>query len=128
MKVNGYHHIGLDVVDAEKSLQFYTEGLGGKEIFRFPMGDSGKNIYLVDLGNNAVVEIIPNGNGQEGANARWAHVALSCDDIQAGYDLAIKAGATSRSEPKDVMLGDMAARIAFVFGPDGEIIEFFKAL
>ena len=50
MQFNGFHHIGLIVDDAERSLKFYTEGLGGKVTFSFPMGGSGKEIYLEDLG------------------------------------------------------------------------------
>jgi catechol 2,3-dioxygenase-like lactoylglutathione lyase family enzyme len=127
MKIDGYHHIGLWVKDAKKSLDFYTQGLGGKVVFSFPMGDQGdKIIYLVDLGNNAVVEIIPRGDGEPEANARWAHIALRTDDPQGAYDLALKAGAVSRSEPRDMNLGTMPVRNAFVLGPDQEIIEFFN--
>lgn len=126
MSINGYHHIGLWVKDADKSLKFYTEGLGGKVVFSFPMGDSGKTIFLVDLGGNAVVEIIPRGNGEPEANARWAHIALSSDDVRKDYARAIKAGAVSQSEPWDGKLGTMAIANAFVVGPDGEIIEYFQ--
>ena len=125
MKIDGIHHLGLYVKDEQKSLEFY-EKLGGKVIHSFPMGDSGKTIYLVDLGNNAVIEIIPRGNGEEETNAHWAHLALRADDAKAYYDLAIKAGAVSHIEPKDVNLGTMAATIAFVKGPDSEIVEFFQ--
>ena len=126
MKFNGYHHIGLAVADVEKSLKFYTEGLGGKMTFNFPMGNTGKTIYLVDLGGNSVVEIIPRGNGEEESNAHWAHIALSVDDARAAFDLAIKAGAKCQSEPNDVLLGAMPVCNAFVIGPDREVIEFFQ--
>jgi lactoylglutathione lyase len=126
MTFDGYHHIGLWVKDSQKSLDFYTKGLGGKVVFSFPMADTGKPIYLVDLGANAVVEIIPRGNGEEESNAHWAHVAIRTDDARAAYDLAIGAGAVSRTEPKDNMLGTMAVCNAFVLGPDHEIIEFFQ--
>jgi lactoylglutathione lyase len=126
MQFDGYHHVGLWVKDAQKSLDFYTNGLGGKVTWSFPMADSDKTIYLVDLGNNAVVEIIPRGNGEEEANAHWAHLALRTGDARAAYDLAIKAGAASRTEPRDNMLGSMAVCNAFVYGPDREIIEFFQ--
>jgi lactoylglutathione lyase len=127
MRFNGFHHIGLWVKDAEKSLDFYTRGLGGTEVFRFPMGGSGKTVYLVDLGENAVIEIIPQGNGEEETNAHWAHVAVRTGDVRAAYDAAIKAGAVSRTAPSDIQLGTMAARNAFVLGPDNEVIEFFQA-
>jgi lactoylglutathione lyase len=128
MRFNGFHHIGLWVKDAEKSLDFYTRGLGGTEVFNFPMGESGKTIYLVDLGDNAVVEIIPRGNGEEESNARWAHIALRTGDAQAAYDAALKAGALSQTAPRnsDTLLGTMAIRNAFVLGPDNEVIEFFQ--
>jgi len=126
MKFNGYHHIGLAVKDWEKSLKFYTEGLGGEITFSFPMGDTGKIIYLVDLGGNAVVEIIPRGNGEAESNAHWAHIAVAADDARSAYKRALAAGALSQSEPQDCLLGTMAICNAFVTGPDGEVIEFFE--
>ncbi|MCL1795249.1 MAG: VOC family protein [Clostridia bacterium] len=126
MRFSGYHHIGLIVDDAEKSLRFYTEGLGGRLQFSFPMSGTDQSIHLVDLGGNAVVEIIPRGNEGSEANARWAHIALATDNARQAYALALEAGALTRSEPKDVSLGAMPACIAFVTGPDGEVIEFFQ--
>ena len=125
MEFNGIHHVGLFAKDAEISLDFYTK-LGAKVVHSFTMSDMDKTIYLVDLGNNAVVEIIPRGNGEEEKDAHWAHLAIRTDDARSAYDLAIKAGAKPRSEPKDVNLGTMAATIAFVYGPDNEVLEFFQ--
>ena len=125
MQFNGIHHLCLWVKDSEKSLEFYTR-LGAKVVHSFPMADKDGKIYLVDLGNNAVVEIIPRGNGEEETNAHWAHVAIRTDDAREAYDLALKAGAASRMEPKDVSLGTMPVTIAFVLGPDKEVIEFFQ--
>ena len=125
MKINGYHHLGLQAKDAEKSLEFYKK-LGGKVVHSFPMADSGKTIYLVDMGGNSVVEIIPRGEGREETNAHWAHAAFRTDDAKAAYELALKAGAVTRSEPKEMNLGTMPVTIAFVYGPDREIIEFFQ--
>ena len=126
MKIDGYHHIGLIVEDEDKSLAFY-EKLGAKKVFSFPMGGAdGKNIYLVDIGGHAVIEIVPRGNKGEESNARFAHIALNTDDTSALYELAVKAGAESRTEPRDVNLGTMKARIAFVLGPDKETLEFFQ--
>lgn len=126
MQFNGYHHVGLWAKDARKSVDFYTKGLGGKVVHSFSMSGSDKTISLVDLGGNAVIEIIPRGNGEEEANAHWVHVAVRTDDARAAYDTAIKAGAVSRSEPKDITLGTMGACNAFVYGPDREVIEFFQ--
>ena len=129
MQINGYHHAGLWVKDAQKSLDFYTRGMGGKVVFSFPMpADNTKTIYLVDLGGNSVVEIIPRGNGEEEVNAHWAHLAFRTDDARAAYNTAIKAGAVNRTEPTEMKLGTMAVCNAFVYGPDREVIEFFQIL
>ena len=128
MQYKGFHHIGLWAKDAEKSLEFYTSGLGGKEVFRFPMSDSDQTIYMVEMGNNAVIEIIPRGTVEEEANPRWHHVALRTDDARAAYEKAIKAGAENRMEPKEMKLGSMDALICFVYGPDREVIEFFQVI
>ena len=129
MQFNGFHHVGLLVKDARKSLDFYTQGLGGTVTFSFPMpGDNSKTIYLVDLGSNAVVELIPRGSGEEESNAHWAHIAVNTDDAKAAYERALEAGAVSRSEPKETKLGAITVCNPFVYGPDREIIEFFQIL
>ena len=127
MTFNGYHHIGLLVRDMEASLRFYTDGLGGTETFSFPMGDSGKTIHMVDLGGNAVVELIPRGAEEAESHARWAHIALRTDDARAAYAKALEAGALSRTEPVDKHREGAAPTCnAFVLGPDGEVIELFE--
>ena len=126
MKFDGFHHIGLFCADSEKSLAFYT-ALGGKETFRFPMGDSGKTIYLVDMGGNAVIEIIPKGDFSPGEeDPLWAHICLNTADCRAAYDLALSLGAQARIAPKNTKLGTLVVINSFVFGPDNEIIEFFQ--
>ena len=121
----GFHHIGLKVRNFDASLKFYLD-LGGKEVFRFPMGDSGLFIALVEMAPGAVVEIIPSGFEEAEACARWAHIALATPDCRKAYELALKAGAVCSIEPRDCMLGSMSVCNAFVLGPDGESIEFFQ--
>lgn len=125
MTVHGYHHIGLFTADAKRSLKFYTEGLGGKEVHHFTKSGTDMTIYLVDLGGNAVVEIVPRGTGEPEANARWAHIALAVDDVWEACEQAVAAGAKMQDEPARKMLGTMCVSNAFVIGPDGEKIEFF---
>ena len=124
MKFNGFHHIGLAVADVQKSRAFYI-ALGGTETFNFKI--DGKDYYLIDMGGNAVVELIPklSADSPEQTEPRWMHIALNTDECDAAFDLAIKIGAKEKIAPKDVSLGTMDVRLAFVYGPDGEEIEFF---
>jgi len=126
MIFQGYHHIGLFVTDVGRSLAFYRDGLGGKVTAQFPMGGTGKTIYLVDVGGGAVVELLPGGTSAPEANARFAHIAIATDDCRAAHALALQAGATERSAPNDMTLGDMQVCNSFVLGPDGESVEFFQ--
>ena len=128
MAVNGFHHIALATKDMEKSLAFYVQGLGSTVVHSFPMGDSGKTIYLVDMGNNAVLEIIPRDLEGAEANGRFFHICLTSTDVQADFDKAVAAGATVRTAPKESMLGTMKVCNAFVIGPDDEVIEYLQQL
>ena len=128
MNFKGFHHIGLFSKDTKKSLEFYTKGLGGEIVSSFPLpGDESKWIYLVDLGGNSVIEIIPLGVDEPEERARWAHVCFNTEDVKSAYEAAVAAGAKTRSAPNDVTLGTvMDVTNAFVYGPDDEIIEFFN--
>lgn len=128
MRYSGLHHIGLYVRDMEKSLSFYTEGLGGRVTLTFPMGDSGKIIALVELAPGAVIELLPKGDRFADENYPWAHIALATDDARKAYHDALQAGAESRHEPGQGTANGMEIVNAFVTGPDGEVIEFFETV
>ena len=128
MKIEGCHHIGLCVTDMEKSRDFYTKGLGGEVAWQFPMAASGKVIYLISLGGDTLIELLPKGNGEEEVNARWAHLALKTDDTRSAYNQALAAGAKAHTEPQDKVLGAVPVCNAFVKGPDDELIEFFQLI
>ena len=128
MNFKGLHHIGLRVDDPERSLRFYTEGLGGKVVDSFVSPSNGKIINMVELAPGAVVELLPAGSTEVEANNRWAHIALDTEDIDGAFALAIQAGAEPRTPPKLIPLEGREFHVAFVAGPDMEQIEFFKII
>jgi catechol 2,3-dioxygenase-like lactoylglutathione lyase family enzyme len=126
MKIIGLDHVALSVRDSAASLAFY-EKLGGRKTFEFQMRDSDKMIFLVDLGGGAVLEFLPIGSDEKEQNARFAHICLNVEDVQKAFDTALAAGARARSEPRSfVQNGLRSVTNAFVFGPDDEVIEFFR--
>lgn len=127
MKIKGYHHIGLYAKDSEESRVFY-EALGGRVCHSFLSESTGKNVYLIEMGGSAIIEVIPKGIDKAEQDPHWVHVAFKTEDSQAEYETAIKAGARSLQNPMKITLGTMTAANAFVLGPDGEIIEFFEEL
>ena len=124
----GFHHIGLKARDFEKSLQFY-KALGMTCIARWE--NAAGPIAMLDFGDGGRIELFGDG-GDEYSEKRksgfiW-HLPLPMSP--AAYETALAIGAQPHSAPRDLDLkaepADMTIRIAFVKGPDGEVIEFFR--
>ncbi len=124
----GFHHIGLKVADFEKSTAFYT-ALGLKPVAGW-IGGSGDPITMFDLGDGGILELFGGGGDHLSKNGKWVHFAMKVDSVEDAYETALAAGAVSVTAPKSVPLDSkpekMTIRVAFVAGPDGEELEFFK--
>lgn len=128
--VNGIHHIGMRSEHFDESLRFYTEGLGFTIALEFDWEGGGRAVIL-DMGGQAYLEI-----GNDGAPepiGRLTHFALAVDDCQKAYESALKAGGRPKAEPhhSDVIQAkpshwEMIS--AYVYGPDGEAIEFVETI
>lgn len=122
-----FHHIGLKAADFQKSVAFY-KALGLKEVVGW--GEGEKEILMLDLGDGGRIELFASGGDEFSENGKWIHFAVQVEDVQKAYDTAIAAGAASHIAPKIMELvsrpDPMAIQVAFVKGPDGEQIEFFK--
>ena len=129
IKGAGMHHIALMATDFEKSLAFY-KALGFKEIVRW--GDEVKTIAMLDIGDDSRIELFSNGGDEYPACGKWAHVAVRVDNVEEAFNIAVKAGGVPKIYPKVVPLEStpykMSINIAFVYGPSGEELEFFKEL
>ena len=129
IKGAGMHHIALMATDFEKSLAFY-KALGFKEIVRW--GDAIKTIAMLDIGDGSRIELFSNGGDEYPACGKWAHFAVKVDDVEEAFNIAVKAGGVPKIYPKVVPLESapykMSINIAFVYGPSGEELEFFKEL
>ncbi|MBQ3231069.1 MAG: VOC family protein [Clostridia bacterium] len=125
-KVNGFHHIALKASDFEKTVAFY-KALGLTEKVRWGEGDG--RAVMLNLGDGGCIEVFAGGEKRERVDERWLHLAMKTSDVDAAYKTAIEAGAVSHIEPKTVSpegsVPKIEMRIAFVYGPDGELIEFF---
>jgi glyoxylase I family protein len=123
----GVHHLALASADFDKSVKFYTEGLGFTTVAAW--GEGSGRAALLDIGSGSHFEIFANGTAEPQKNERFVHFAFATSDPDAAYNNAIAAGAVSHMEPKDVSIPanpPLPVRIAFVKGPDGEVLEFFK--
>lgn len=126
----GFHHIGLKVADLDKSIDFYENGLGMKKFAAW--GEGSGRVQMLDLGDGGILELFAGGGDHLSNNGKWVHFAMRVEDVDAAYAAALSAGAESLIPPKVVPLDSqpekLTLNIAFVKGPDGEELEFFKII
>lgn len=135
----GFHHLAIRVSDFDATLKFYVEGLGFKR--RYGWGEDGRSkgekdsrAAMLDSGDGNYMEVFAGGTRKEGdpiPEELFLHVAFRTDDCDAALERARQAGGMVTIEPKSVVPphADEPAetfRVAFLRGPDGELIEFFQ--
>lgn len=123
--LQGIHHIAIRARDYDASLAFYTEGLGMTATMTWGEGDG--RAAMLDCGGGCV-ELFAGGSGDKPEGV-WLHLAFNCDDPDTAFTRALAAGATEMKAPFDFVIPSnppLPVRLAFVFGPDGEVLEFFK--
>ena len=128
----GIHHIALRALDLERAIHFYTQALGFHVIARWLEGP--ETIAMLDTGNGTVLEIFHGGasgeqNCDKTAGAMF-HLAFAVDDVDTAFYRALQHGATGKIPPQNVDLPaqpqELKVHNAFVYGPDGEVLEFFQ--
>ena len=120
----GLHHVAVNVRSLKDTIAFY-EAIGCKLVRVWP-AEEPKNA-MVDAGG-VCLELFENDKGDPEADAVLPHLAFLSNDVDGDFAAALKAGATVRTEPFDLVLGSeppCPIRIAFVFGINGEVLEFF---
>tara|TARA_B100000686_G_C15919202_1_gene538733 strand:+ start:78 stop:503 length:426 start_codon:yes stop_codon:yes gene_type:complete len=119
-----YLHTMVRVTDVEKSLDFYCNKLGLKEIRR---KESEKGRYtLIFLGadnsddKHALLELTYNWDPEEYTSGRnFGHLAYSVKNIYQTCDDLIKKGVIINRPPRD-------GHMAFIKSPDGISIEILQ--
>jgi len=125
----GSHHLAISSADFDKSYKFYVEGLGMKPVAVW--GENEGRAALLDIGDGSHVEIFANGTPNEQVNEKIVHFAFKTTDPDTAFKNALSAGAREKMPPTTAEIPadkPIPVRIAFVFGPDNEVLEFFKVL
>lgn len=126
-------HLALRASDIDRSIKFYM-ALGMEPYLAW--GEGAKRIQMLKFGGGAgILELFNEGPEIKviGEYAgKYTHFAYAVEDVEAAYNTALAAGATTKTAPKIVPLEStpekISINIAFVYGPDGEEIEFFKEI
>jgi catechol 2,3-dioxygenase-like lactoylglutathione lyase family enzyme len=120
----GFHHMALRTTDYEKSLAFYTEGLGFT--LAHSWGEGPGRIALLDMGDGNYLELFASELGwKPDAGNQFFHLALRSIDVDADIEKVRALGCPITVEPKSVPVNGKTIRVGFFLGPDGETLEFF---
>jgi lactoylglutathione lyase len=128
MNEGRFLHTMIRVGDLDRSLKFYTDVLGMKELRRRDVPEGKYTLAFVGYGDessNAVIELTYNygvekyelGNG-------FGHLAIGVPDIRAAVEKVRAAGGKVTREPGPVKFGTTV--IAFIEDPDGYKIELIE--
>jgi lactoylglutathione lyase len=128
MSEGRFLHTMIRVGDLDRSVKFYTEVLGMKELRRRDVPEGKYTLAFVGYGDessNAVIELTYNygvekyelGNG-------FGHLAIGVPDIRAAVEKVRAAGGKVTREPGPVKFGTTV--IAFIEDPDGYKIELIE--
>jgi lactoylglutathione lyase len=118
-----YLHTMVRISDVDRSLDFYVNKLGLREVRR-SVNEKGRYtlIFLAAPGDeNAQVELTYNWDPEDYGSARnFGHLAYRVDDIYALCERLMAGGVTINRPPRD-------GRMAFIRSPDNISIELLQA-
>jgi catechol 2,3-dioxygenase-like lactoylglutathione lyase family enzyme len=142
--VNSVHHTGLTVSSLERSLAFWGDALGMEVVmqqdrrggyFESIVGEHGVDVRTAQVafaGGGARIELFEFRSPRGGrvalrtADVGFAHVCVTCDDIDTLLERLVAAGGEAVSEPVAVDTGANAGgRGVYVRDPDGHVLELF---
>ncbi|MCA6117177.1 VOC family protein [Bradyrhizobium sp. WSM 1738] len=106
----GYHTVTpyLVVDGADKIIRFMKEAFGAQPVFEPMMRPDGKVMHAEFRIGNSIVMI---SDASERAKATSAMLYIYVPNVDAVYQMALKAGGTSVMEPADMFYGDRSGAV-----------------
>jgi PhnB protein len=111
----------LVLKDTGKAIDFYKRAFGAQEICRM-MGPGGRGVMHAEIkiGDSWIFmsDEFPGTGAKspEAAGAVTASLHIYCEDVDAAFQKAVKAGAKTTMPPADMFWGDRYAKITDPFG------------
>jgi len=136
MADQGFHHVAIRAVDFDATLKFYAEGLGCSVHLEFSVPGRIDRAAFLDTGDGRYIELFGQDStvqaqgrrrrpDEEPIEGALLHFCFRVADVEAAYSRALAAGAVSRIAPMTTQV--VGGEIAFVTGPNGEVIEFLRS-
>lgn len=124
--LSGIGHVALKVSDIHRSLEFYRDRLGFKEMMHLDREDGSLWLVYLRITDTQFIELFPGGEGERApASDATAinHFCLECSDLDATAQALRDCGIALTVESK---LGLDGNRQCWIADPDGNRIEFMQ--
>jgi lactoylglutathione lyase len=122
-----YLHTMLNVVDLERSIDFYVRLLGMRELRRGAAPDEGRKSVFLGYGeesNATVLELTQRDSLRSlDHGTAFGHLAIGTEDVRAACGKLAQMGATIKRAPFALPNGLV---VAFLSDPDGYEIELVE--
>ncbi|MDZ5471570.1 VOC family protein [Bacillus sp. 31A1R] len=119
-------HVGIMVKDIEKSIKFYEDVVGFKLKAHVPHSDSALKLAFLGFegSDETELELIQGYNDSLPAEGKVHHLAVTVDNIEEEFD-RVKALDVKFVDDHITVLPN-GYRYFFIYGPEGEWVEFFQ--
>jgi lactoylglutathione lyase len=124
MTIKGFEHVGIQVADIEKSIEFYQSVAGLELMDRFLHTDGNMKLAFLGINNSIIVELIEGYNSTLPAEGKVHHVAFKVSNIESEEERLRGLGAEFIYD--EITALPNGAKYLFFKGPDGEWIEYFE--
>lgn len=122
-------HVGVNVNNMARSVEFYRDKLGMPEIERMAMSN-GTELVFLKMGAEGLVELICNPNSPPGAHqpagARDGHICLHVNSLDAWLEKLAALNIPLTSGPRDMQFPSGKVRLCFFADPDGIPVELYE--
>ncbi|WP_191561061.1 VOC family protein [Metabacillus idriensis] len=126
MAIKGFEHVGIQVKDIEKSIEFYQTVVGLQFIDRFLHTDKKMKLAFLGIDDSIIVELIEGYNPDLPEEGKVHHVAFKVSEIEGEKERLRELQAEFIYE--DISTLPNGAKYLFFRGPDGEWIEYFEPM
>lgn len=129
--VKRLEHAGLTVTDLERSIAWYRQMFGCEIVEELHWPENGNRAVYLSLGNEgALLELFHRPGTHKAYEpdkqmARYEHICVHVDDVDAAYAELVAKGARVGTAPKPAK---RHARLCVVIDPDGFRIELLQPL
>ena len=125
--MNGFHHVAMKVFDFDKTVAFYTEGLGFEKGISW--GEGSNRAIMINIGGGSYLEIFAGGKKAEDEDGVITHIAFKSKNCDEDLQRAVNAGASVTLEAQNVDIASIPVnpvRIAFCKEPAERLLKFLN--